>query len=68
VNERLKEYLNQIVGGTIERIMTDRDAPEYYGLIVKMPDGSPTTVWVLQDPEGNGPGHLDITPNATIAE
>ncbi len=54
-------HLHQLVGKTVESVIyTPPDAKTYtpgiYGL--NFTDGS--VAWILQDPEGNGPGHLDI--------
>jgi len=54
-----------LVGGTVTGVfITPFDEsnalPEGYGFTVKSPDGVTRNVFVLIDPEGNGPGHLEI--------
>lgn len=49
------DYLRQLIGKTVTKVAWDGD--EVYGL--EFSDG--TLAWIMQDPEGNGPGHLDIT-------
>ncbi len=54
-----------LVGGTVTGVfVTAADEasglPEGYGFTVKSPDGVIRNVFVLMDPEGNGPGHLEI--------
>lgn len=51
----MEEHYLKLVGKRIVAIVHDRNG-EYYGL--KFDDGS--TVWILRDPEGNGPGFLEI--------
>lgn len=34
--------------------------PEYFGLVLTMPDGQQRTLLILSDPEGNGPGAVEI--------
>lgn len=53
----LKEY-NKLVGHKIVEIIPDySESPEcYYGLLLDNGD----VAWILCDPEGNGPGFLDI--------
>lgn len=52
----------QLVGGTItQAIVSDTEYGEaHFGFEVRLPSGQCKTVWVLCDPEGNGPGFLDI--------
>ena len=49
-------YYGQIVGKRVSGLVTD--GQETYGL--KFDDG--TIAWIMCDPEGNGPGFLDIQP------
>lgn len=54
----------QLVGGTIETILEtlpDADTGPSFGLLV-VNKGRRFHVWVDCDPEGNGPGHLNIEP------
>lgn len=53
-NTELK-YYGKLIGKTVKSIAVD-DANEYFGLIFN----DDTVAWVLRDPEGNGPGYLDI--------
>jgi hypothetical protein len=56
------EHLEQLIGFTVTRIVKAED-DEYtegsYGLVLEK-DGKKKQAWIDQDPEGNGPGHLDI--------
>jgi hypothetical protein len=54
----LEKHLEPLVGHRIVEIIEDSDYADngFYGF--RLDDG--TLVWVLMDPEGNGPGHLDI--------
>lgn len=63
MNAYLKKHLKQLIGGKIEALVEDPDDDEYLGLAVRMPTGKLKIVWPLRDPEGNGPGHLDIQDN-----
>lgn len=53
------KHYKKLIGKTVESLVMDQsNAHEtFFGL--KFHDG--TIAWILQDPEGNGPGHLDIT-------
>ena len=48
-----------LVGGTILSFFTDTPG-EYWGFRVRLRNGRGAHVWVNCDPEGNGPGHLEI--------
>jgi hypothetical protein len=56
------EYLEQLLGHTVIRVVKAKDS-EYtegsYGLVLEC-NGKKKQAWIDQDPEGNGPGHLDI--------
>lgn len=65
------EHLRRIEGGTvtkvgvaIENMNEGLDAKPWWEvfpiLLITMPDGTKYQCAVLQDPEGNGPGHFDI--------
>ena len=64
------EHLSRLVGGVIRNVIADRTVTAefgqaVYGLKVKIPArktrSSPILhAWILCDPEGNGPGFLDI--------
>lgn len=47
----------QVIGVDVADVGLGEPAPL---LIMHMPDGSKVAVIVLSDPEGNGPGHLDL--------
>ena len=61
--EYMKEYMSVLKGAHIveatvlDEEFTDEVIPV---LLVKTPEGKFYQVDVLMDPEGNGPGHLDI--------
>lgn len=50
----------KLVGGKIVGVARDSEEPEQKGLEIQMPNGQRVIAWILQDPEGNGPGCLDI--------
>jgi hypothetical protein len=53
------KQLRPMVGGTITKLLEGNDGESFGFQVTK---GKTThTVWVDQDPEGNGPGHLDIS-------
>ena len=64
------KHLNSLRGGTIQNVIVDRAAVSdfgqpVYGLQIEMPakpghDRRILHTWILCDPEGNGPGFLDI--------
>ena len=63
------EHLSQLVGMTVKAIGFDPVTPESeyryedeYCLTLEGEDGKVTQAWIMCDPEGNGPGHLDIQP------
>lgn len=47
-----------ILGGFIDQVVVSKDK-ESFGFMVSK-GNERFTVWVDQDPEGNGPGHLNI--------
>jgi len=59
-----EEHYSQLIGWTVKGLMgfikeNDPDEQEFMGLIMER--GSKQKIaWVLMDPEGNGPGFLDI--------
>lgn len=63
-------HLGRLKGGTVRKVIVDRTAvaefgQPVYGLQVEMPAKPGQRrrmlhVWSLCDPEGNGPGFLDI--------
>lgn len=52
-------YYGQLVGRRIVRVV--HDGNDTYGF--ELDNGK--TCWMLQDPEGNGPGHLDIVNSSS---
>ena len=54
----LKAIVDKLKGGVILDAIADNDR-ETFGFLVKR-DGEEIPVWVDRDPEGNGPGWLDI--------
>jgi len=59
--EAIEAHLKPLAGGKIESGIVDDTEPNrpFYGLRVTN-NGKNYNVWVSRDPEGNGPGHLDI--------
>jgi len=57
-----EEHYSQLIGWTVKGLAVDNNDPdeqEFMGLIMER--GSKQKIaWVLTDPEGNGPGFLDI--------
>ena len=53
------ETAKKLVGGTISGVFTDTDK-EHWGFSVIFKKKPRLEVWVVCDPEGNGPGHLYI--------
>ena len=51
----LLKHMEQLVGQTITGLIQDGEDPEFVGFETKT-----HVVFVLCDPEGNGPGFLDI--------
>lgn len=58
--------LPEIVGKTIASAIKDEDG-KHWGFIAKG-DGEQKQVWVLCDPEGNGPGFLDVCHSEQIED
>lgn len=64
-SEEMARYLGCLVGLKIAKVlpMTDKEVGQLAwhqgGVIIMLEDG--TTVLPMRDPEGNGPGHLEIT-------
>jgi hypothetical protein len=57
------KQLEPLVGGRITAAINTPDN-ESFGFVVTLPDKTTRHVWVDCDPEGNGPGHLNIeNPN-----
>ena len=59
VGPHLPDYYGKVVGKTIEKVVLENFEGQPLPVLY-FTDGSTATV--MCDPEGNGPGHLDITP------
>jgi hypothetical protein len=61
--EWITKHYGPLVGGKIVGIVYDTQefGEPVVGLKVER-DGHKTTAWILRDPEGNGPGHMEIDP------
>ncbi len=55
MNQYLEKHLKPLIGQKIIGLIEDPEGG-FYGFRVE----GGVNVWVLCDPEGNGPGHLDI--------
>ena len=55
------KQLLPLVNGTITKAIISQSR-DTFGFEVRQPDGKLVNVWVDCDPEGNGPGHLNIEP------
>jgi len=55
-------HLVSLIGGRITSVETAGDGRRgtMYGLTVVKDSGEEVICWILRDPEGNGPGWLDI--------
>lgn len=68
LKDRTEEDLLQLVGGTITHLVQgeklDPTEPTIYGLAITIENGQhgrdEVIAWIQADPEGNGPGHLNI--------
>ena len=55
------KVLRALVNGTITSVVeTPDDEDHFYGLKIKTKTGKTVTAWIQCDPEGNGPGFLNI--------
>jgi hypothetical protein len=74
--DEMEKHLKRIVGGTITNLVEYTDLEEMgfnegmpdglWGFKVKMPDGTIFETMILCDPEGNGPGFLEIANDGYI--
>lgn len=55
-----KTHYARLLGKTITRIVKDT-ADQDIGTVYGFELDSGETIWILCDPEGNGPGFLEIT-------
>lgn len=63
----IKHY-EDLVGYKVSSVTKDTsDLVPFYGLVLTKNKQS-KVAWVLQDPEGNGPGFLEINTNKLSAE
>ena len=61
------EHLSPLVGKTVKELAVDPegvDGEPVFGLAFT--DG--TVAWIMCDPEGNGPGFLDLEKKKSLAE
>lgn len=58
--KHIEKHLVQILDGKVVSLAWD-DESDMAGLIIQVPKGATKICWILCDPEGNGPGHLDIS-------
>ena len=60
----LQQIRTTILGGKITGLISSKspDTGDGFGFQVRRPDGRRFAEWVDCDPEGNGPGHLNIEP------
>ena len=59
MNAHMVKHLSQLAGKKIGGLIEDKDTSDIGEVAgFKLNDG--TLVWIMRDPEGNGPGHLDI--------
>ena len=59
------DQMNQLIGGEVVGVAVDCQTgsifgEEYFGLVVKMPDGGQRVMWIWQDGEKNGPGSVTV--------
>jgi len=54
--EQVEKHL---VGGTITKAILDQGS-EYFGFLVRMPDGTEKVAWIDSDAEGNSTGWLRV--------
>ena len=57
--------MQQLVGGEVIGVAVDAKTgsifgEEYFGLVVKLPDGGQRVMWIWQDGEKNGPGSVTV--------
>lgn len=50
-----------LINGKLVRIAEEAG---YVGLVFRCTDGAERVAWVLRDPEGNGPGWLEVDRSA----
>ena len=59
MNAHMVKHLSQLAGKKIVGLIEDKDTSDI-GEVVGFELNDGTLVWIMRDPEGNGPGHLDI--------
>ena len=57
--DALLKSTDPLLDGKIVRFGVDNER-EWFCLVIECADGKTRLAWVNRDPEGNGPGHLDI--------
>lgn len=63
----IAKHLAQLVGMTVVNIACDEEEgePTTWALVLEnATTKKQLNAWILMDPEGNGPGHLDIQKDA----
>jgi hypothetical protein len=58
-NEFYTDKLAALAGFTIVGAVTDTEG-EFFGLQLRAPSGILSTLWLLSDDEGNGPGSFEL--------
>jgi len=59
--EQLQPFRGAVLGRPVTEDTDNGSPPEgFFGLTLKRKDGKAFVLWVNCDPEGNGPGWLDI--------
>ena len=58
-NQFYTDKLAALAGFTIVGAVTDTEG-EFFGLQLRAPSGILSTLWLLSDDEGNGPGSFDL--------
>ena len=64
-HEYMKKHLGSLVGLQVRELAIDdsEDTLEEFGApVYGLIFSDSTTAWIMCDPEGNGPGFLDIAP------
>ena len=60
-HKHMAERLRPIMGGTIEGLAVDEETYALPCYALRVTNGGKSyDLWILADPEGNGPGHLSV--------
>jgi len=70
VSEWLLKHLQPLIGATIIRVEAEPSeyADAWPVLYVKLRNGSIKALIIQRDPEGNGPGHVEIEDTRTVTK